>query len=378
MKVKLIYAFFVALIGIGICSSVWLLLREHGEREFRSQVISALKQRDGRITNRSSIPRPSQNPDGSTRSERTAQRIKNYFTSAYSAEQLATPRLQKWLALLDSPEMLEHLENNSNYREWSEFLKSKGIPVDWDEVFDEIFRDHFPTGIPDDYESEMRLKVAKLFIDAAPVHLTDPKAATLQRINVLVELIEKDKAGLAWFVGRFGQDWDAALQVDPQGVEHNAALVWLIDTQRNAASIVADAETVGVDIPETEASTSSWNMSSVMESFSTSRRETEIPTAFDTKEHASMTDTEIEAEIEKLLTLPPPNIPTNQRSEPPREIQSNLEDSLKEQFSSERIDHAMDTLEQYGREEGLRRLRENDPEVAKRVERYRKREGQDK
>ena len=50
-----------------------------------------------------------------------------------------------------------------------------------------------------------------------------------------------------------------------------------------------------------------------------------------------------------------------------------FEASLKEQFSSERFERAMSTLDRYGPEEGLRRLRENDPEVAKRIEQHRNR-----
>ena len=42
-----------------------------------------------------------------------------------------------------------------------------------------------------------------------------------------------------------------------------------------------------------------------------------------------------------------------------------VETILKAQFSSERFERAMSTLQRYGPEEGLRRLRENDPEVAK-------------
>lgn len=50
------------------------------------------------------------------------------------------------------------------------------------------------------------------------------------------------------------------------------------------------------------------------------------------------------------------------------------EASLKERFSSERLDRAKDTLERYGPEEGLRRLRESDPEIARQMEQRRDRE----
>lgn len=72
-------------------------------------------------------------------------------------------------------------------------------------------------------------------------------------------------------------------------------------------------------------------------------------------------------ELEKVVTKvspEPPVLPTDEE----------LETSLKEQFSSDRLERAMSTLDRYGREEGLRRLRENDPEVAEQVERHRSRE----
>ena len=80
-------------------------------------------------------------------------------------------------------------------------------------------------------------------------------------------------------------------------------------------------------------------------------------------------------EAEKVLTQVsphPPALPT----EPALSAEPEFENTLKERFSSDRFDRAMDTLERYGPEEGLRRLRENDPEVAKQIEnaRHRNRE----
>ena len=369
MKVKLISAVLAVVIGIVLCGSVWLLLSKHKSRDFNNKALTDMPN----TLHLSDTLDSNQANKMLTPAERKIQGLKDHFMSVYGEEQLATPRVQKWLALLDSPETHEHLENNSNYREWSEFLNSKGIPINWDETFNKMFRNHSPTGEPKDYESEMRLKVAKLFIDAAPAYLTDPKAATLQRINVLVELIEKDKAGTAWFVGHFGQDWDAALQVDPQGVEHNAALEWMIDIQRNAASIVAQAEQARGESPESQASAPSWDLSSVMEGPSTSHSETEGASTSDTSTSVPMTYAEIEAEIETSLTPQLPDITTDQRLDTPGDLQSTIEASLKSQFSSERFERAMSTLDKHGPEEGLRRLRENDPEVAGQIEQHRNR-----
>ena len=59
----------------------------------------------------------------------------------------------------------------------------------------------------------------------------------------------------------------------------------------------------------------------------------------------------------------PPALPTDEE----------LETTLKERFSKDRFDRAIDTLDRYGEEEGLRRLREDDPEVAEQIARQRNR-----
>ena len=46
-----------------------------------------------------------------------------------------------------------------------------------------------------------------------------------------------------------------------------------------------------------------------------------------------------------------------------------IEIALRDRFSPERFSRAMNTLNQYGPQEGLRRLKSSDPEVAKQVER---------
>ena len=73
------------------------------------------------------------------------------------------------------------------------------------------------------------------------------------------------------------------------------------------------------------------------------------------EEFANMTDTELTAEIEKHFM---PQIPTAER----------LESEIAEQFNAQRISKAMETLNRYGPEEGIRRLKETDPAVAEQVE----------
>jgi hypothetical protein len=81
-----------------------------------------------------------------------------------------------------------------------------------------------------------------------------------------------------------------------------------------------------------------------------------------------------ETEISELLTKPPkpieiageeviPELPTEADF-----TEADFEASLREQFSPERYQKAMATLNRYGPEEGLRRLKSADPEIAKRIE----------
>ena len=298
--------------------------------------------------------------------------------SLYSENDLATPEKQKTLEVMNSPDYLEYIKNfrekGYRFRQSADFWESHGVPLDR-EVFKDAFRKEFPTGEPEDYEPEMRLKMANLFLSTEQVELTDLMKAHLQRQEVFLKFIREDYRNVGWLSGQFGIDHDGAMLAGwEEGAQSNPAFVWITDIQRNAASIVAGAEATGASVTDTDTPASSWDLSSVMESPSTSHSETEMPTTFDTNEHASMTDTGIMAEIEKSLTPQPPDILTNERPDTPGGIPSNLETTLKAQFSSERFERAMSTLDQYGSEEGLRRLRENDPEVANQIEQHRKRE----
>ncbi len=65
------------------------------------------------------------------------------------------------------------------------------------------------------------------------------------------------------------------------------------------------------------------------------------------------------ADLEKQLT---PELPTTE----------SIETQLKEQLSPERFSKAQQLIDEYGTEEGLRRLRESDPDAARRFERERR------
>ncbi len=373
MKKKCFYMGGTLLIGVIVCVSVFFLLRERKGNELQRQLPpTTVRHRNREASPNKNLPQQGKNPDARPIPiEKIIQQNKSQMMSILSEKQLANPEIQKRLALMDSPAYREFMKDayatGLNQRKMNDFWESQGFRVKRE--YPEMFRHYFPTGEPEDYDQKMRLKIAEMFLTQEPVDLTDPLAAARQRLNVVSELI-KDKTDAVWYLGRFGDEWDGPMQ-GVMGVEQgeerrNAATEWMIDIQRNAASIVEAAETAGVG----QASAPSWDMSSVVESSSAPHSETEVSTTVDTSERDPMTG----AEIERSLTRQPPDIPQNQKPDTPSELPSNLEASLKSQFSSERFDRAMSTLEQYGPEEGLRRLRQSDPDFAKQVEQHRNRE----
>lgn len=376
MKIELIRKVMVVgiamLIGVAVCVSVWFLLREHKAMEFQRQ--SRPTRSNNEMAAGNQIPLQTSQKiaeDSLTREEKIARQAKSYLMSSFGEEQLAMPFTQKMLEAMNSPEYFALLESDFTEREWNDFLESQGVEVI--RGYSGLFQKVMPNMELVDYEPMVRQKLAELFIVAQPVDLTDPTAAALQRSSVFLELgkelTKTDMAAAAWIMETFGEDHDAAFR--PDASSDSPAFVWMTDVQQNAARIVANAETMGVNTPETQESAQSWDLSSVVEDPSIDSSETEESTALGTSQRATMTDAEIMVEIEKSLTSQPPDISINERPDTSSKVHSNLETTLKSQFSSERFERAMSTLERYGPEEGLRRLRESDPEVAKQVEKVR-------
>ncbi len=362
------------LVGLGICASTWFFLREQAARTIRPFSSNDIDSTDNQTMVQSSeTDTIADDEKPLTEKERAIQRAKSALMSNLSEMQRLNPSMQKIFEVLDLPEFLDLLEKDLTERQWNDFMESQGF--EGVRNYSGLLSKFVPDVELVDYEPVVRLKLAELFLTADPVDLTDSVAAARQRSKVYLELgkelSQTDMAAAAWFIETFGEDRDAAFRSNASN--DSPAFVWMTNVQQNAARIVADAETMGVDTPEIQASASSWDLSSVVESPSVDSSETEESTTLDISQRATMTDAEIMAEIEKSLTPNTSDIVPNERPEMPGKIQSNLETTLKSWFSSERFERALSTLERYGPEEGLRRLRESDPEVAKQMEQHRNR-----
>ena len=360
------------LLGIAVCMSFWVFLREHKTRNFlASNELRVERRNTWQATKNTDENHRDEHIALEERVERIAQTAKNSFMSRLSEEKLVRPDTQKWIDFYDSPKyrelVREVLKNGSiSQRKFWDVFESQGIPVDRG-VFAAVFRKVFPTGEPEDYEPEMRLEMAKLFLAAEPVDLTDSRAAHTQRLKVYSKFMRQENRNFAWLAGRFDADWNGLTRRDG-----NPALKWVTDVQQNAASIVAGAEATGAPGTDANTSASSWDLSSVMESppvssdATTGESQSIFPPAPDGLELPAISKPETDTAVAPGLT----DVPKTPTELPTVEA---LEASLKEQFSSERFGQAMDTLDRYGPEEGLRRLRENDPEVAKQIEQHRNR-----
>lgn len=365
---KVMVVFSVLLIGVVVCVSVWFFLRSYKVMEIHDQSQQSLSNASEATNNGTSkIAPPSHDrEEPATRREIITRQSRKMFRSHLSEEQLANPHFQKVLEVMDSPEYAD-LPSSPSIHEWKDLLESKGVPVTRGNPG--LFTEHPPFMNLEDYEPIARLRIAKSFLAQDPVDMTDPEAASNLRAKVLSVLNDAEGSGFRWYLERFGDDWGEAFRVH-EGMENNPAVIWMTDIQQNAASIVKAAEQTQKDA--LKASTPSWDISSVMESSPVSPDATTgyspsvSSPAIDALEPPAIPKPETDAAATPAPGLTgapqtPTNLPTVE----------GLEVSLKEQFSSERFDRAMSTLERYGPEEGLRRLRESDPEIAKQVEKAR-------
>ena len=141
-------------------------------------------------------------------------------------------------------------------------------------------------------------------------------------------------------------------------------LEWAQEVRENAARIVTDADSVDAFPPFTEsapvaepipAKVAEENLGSEPEPLLFSE---ETLTSEGLKQVPATVE-EIEAEL--LKTLFP--------DEWELHTESSIENVVREQFSPQRFNAAVQTLSQYGPQEGLRRLKVSDPEIAIYVER---------
>ena len=355
MKTRLIYSLVILVMVITIGVGVWMMFSPTQMEPIKKYVATPLK---------ADSPPEIAGTTGTTASarritpEKRALDAKETFLAQMEFVGVDTENDPYWKALyeaVNSPEYLEYQKKQdarigTDLDLWWSFLESKGLSSGR-MAQEERFREHFPTGEYADYEPEMRKRLAQLFLETglSPTATNDEQNVR-QTIGVLSQFRSEAEANRVWMRGYFNG--------------YVGDLEWAQEVRANAASIVTDTDDIDAVPTFTESDTvvestpteiAEENLDTEPESSLFSE---ETPTSEDL-EQAQATVAEIEAELLKTLFPDQPELPT----------ESSIENVLRDQFSSQRFTSAVQTLSQYGPQEGLRRLKESDPEIAVYIER---------
>jgi|GEM_PF-1407919 len=228
---------------------------------------------------------------------------------------------------------------------WWEFLEASGITHNGRILQAEAFETHFPEGGSyADYQPMMEQAVAEMFLEDPSLSVLD----VLQRFNAT-------PSNRVWRFGYFNG--------------YEGEYEWGQRIQRDAATIVANAARQHVPSPSPSHVSETAGLSRDVveavrppEGFASDLPE-EMP-PFEERETLPESFEALETQFFQALEMERPAIPTD----------AGLETVLRERFSPDRFGRAAETLRRYGPEEGLRRLRASDPEVATHIQRFRNRE----
>lgn len=264
-----------------------------------------------------------------------------------------TPEKLAYKKALESPAFAEYQKKqNANFPSfdlslWWDFLESQGLSSG--RMAQEAnFRDFFPTGEYVDYDPEMRRKLAEIYLGMAPPDSTREDDVEYHTLAGMMEF-RKDTANLIWMRGRFNG--------------YKGDLDWAREIQQNAASIVAAVpEPAALDPPnlmDLEPPEVFSDTTEVPEENSLSPTEREDTAPLEVREEIPQSQEALESEIVKDIFADIPNFPS----------EADFQQTLREHFSPQRFNTAMRTLSRYGPEEGLRRLKDSDPEIATHMER---------
>ena len=255
--------------------------------------------------------------------------------------------------IIASGEFFDFLATKPTTKESDKWWAERGFFADPDR-FKKAFREYFPTGEPEDYEPEMRAKYAALFEGITAENETELVFANASKFIT-------DSRNQAWIQGYFNREGisrEETLTAWTSGIRQE-----LIQGHPSTGEIIPDSVQVEFAIPHDS------------DGFPEEAPLQEVNTVIDVEPPESSEDAfPADAGPQKgpkiitadtLDTLELPELPTAER------IETQLREQLNpERFSPQRLNTAMQTLNQYGPEEGVRRLKASDPEMAKIVERH--------
>lgn len=264
-----------------------------------------------------------------------------------------SPKIQRYLAFLESKEGRAFVDSFPSVEEFIAIQKRFGFfqesPLD-NAIIERKYREHFPTGGVDENEPIIRNLIAEAILDAELHKEENPD--THRTRDVRLHLLSEEKV-MSWLFKKVGT---VPLQTSR----------WLKPVVEEIRLAEREKFLAAGEPAEPSQLTDATEPAQPLEL----KEEDGLPSgdAFSTSEleRAPQSDAELERKLTELLTSDPPDpleLPTEENSET----------TIREHFSPERFNRAMQTLSRHGPEEGLRKLKETDPELAQHIERLTKR-----
>lgn len=342
MKIKPLQSLGIIAIVLALCAGGWLLFQPKKMEPVVIYKAPTPKQLDVQTSQTAQSAEERQEETLEERAERKKEGHLDLMRAL--GWQDDEPRMQQLQHVLNSPAYLEYVRKQEekpgfNAVLWWELHESLGIPHTGRRVQAEFFQKYFPDGGEyADYEPLMRQRVAEIALE-------DPGQSTadvLRRFNA-------DFANQVWRHGYFNG--------------YEGEYEWGDNIRQNAASIAAEPTPWDGDTPPAPTDSASLDDTRTTdvaeENADTLPPPREAAPSLEKVERLPESEVEIEAALTEELLPAAPERPTD----------VSVEKALRSQFSPQRFTRAIQLLNQYGPEEGLRRLKAADPEVAAQVER---------
>lgn len=279
------------------------------------------------------------------------QRIVNMMSSLLPPDKLEDPAVQKAIEIMTSASFQEQMEarNPQTLKEYFQIFAEHGLTeaaeVDFDKMQAEIsrfamtaYKAQNPGKAPEDEDEVM----------------TRELVTAIDKFGVMKGQTEfmKSPANVRWVTARFKGDKEAYYEwmdrVRAEVKKAQIARAAPVSEQRILqGSISSDSPTSDPSLAKTSPS---------------------LPDGVQTEVAGEDRTPDMDPRTSEPLVETPKVVPQVSSSTSVSPTEAQLETTLKSRFSSERFERAMDTLERYGTGEGLRRLREADPEIARQIE----------
>ena len=283
------------------------------------------------------------------------QRTVDMMSSLLSPDKLEDPAVQKTIEIMTSASFQEQMkaQNPQTLKEYFQIFAAHGLTeaaeIDVDKIQDKAYRFAVtaykaknPGKVPED-EDEVMTRELVTAIDE------------FGEMKGLMEFM-KSPANVRWTTARFEGDKEAYY-------EWMARVRAQVKTEQASRAGPASKQRISQEDISSDLPTSDLSLAETSPSLPDSAQ-TEISGEYRTLD-MDPRGSEPLVDPKKVVTKEAPTasaLPTEEE----------FEVRMKEQFSPERFERAMSTLDRYGPEEGLRRLRESDPEVANQIENSRR------